>query len=422
MHASPFFMPSSATKVALSRSCALVSLLLCVPRPAVAQPPEADAPAVAARAVRAEPAPELDGRDTDAVWRLAPSLGAFRVFDPTEGGEPRFRTDVRMAYDARNLYVLVRAYDARPDSIVALLSRRDVRTPSDQIKVMIDSYHDRRTGYEFAVNPAGVKRDFYTYDDSEEDVTWDAVWDVATRIDSLGWVAEFRIPLSQLRFSARAEHTFGVMVVREVARTNERSSWPLLRRSRPGIASQFAEVTGFADFAPVRRLEVVPYAVSRNVSTARPDDAFGRAQRQSVGADLKYGIASNVTLDATVNPDFGQVEADPAVLNLSVLRGAAPLLRGGRGDLPPRRRRPAALLLAPRGTRAAAPRARGRPHAHDPRQHHHPRRGEAHRPARARRVVRCAGRGDSARGRGPHGRGARRRLRGVPRAAGLPRR
>ncbi|MEO7455804.1 MAG: sugar-binding protein, partial [Gemmatimonadaceae bacterium] len=120
---------------------------------------------------RAQRPPVIDGSDADATWQGATKIGGFRVFDPAEDAEPALRTDARIAYDEMNLYVFVRAYDPRPDSIIALLSRRDVRTTSDQIKVMIDSYHDRRTGYEFAVNPAGVKRDIYTYDDSQEDAS-----------------------------------------------------------------------------------------------------------------------------------------------------------------------------------------------------------------------------------------------------------
>ena len=153
-----------------------------------------------ATASAAERPPVIDGRDDDAIWKTATPITGFRVFDPKEDGDPLFPTEVKVGYDAENLYIFARMFDPHPDSIVSLLSRRDVRTQSEQIKIMIDSYHDRRTGYEFAVNPAGVKRDYYTYDDSREDITWDAVWDVATRIDSLGWTAEFRIPLSQIRY------------------------------------------------------------------------------------------------------------------------------------------------------------------------------------------------------------------------------
>ena len=283
--------------------------------PVPAGSPAPTMPAVA-QATRATVAPVPDGREDDAVWSSARQITGFRIYDPVEDGEPSMRTMAKVAYDDRNLYVLVRAFDPHPDSIVSLLSRRDVRTASDQIKIVIDSYFDRRTGYEFAVNPAGVKRDYYVYDDVEEDESWDGVWEAGTTVDSLGWIAEFRIPLNQLRFAERAEHTFGFGVYRDVARSNERMSWPLLRRSRFGFASQLGEISGILGLGSPRRLELVPYTVQQSVSV-RGDDGFGRDHRMAVGGDLKYGLTSNLTLDATVNPDFGQVEADPAIFNLS---------------------------------------------------------------------------------------------------------
>ncbi|MCC6317504.1 MAG: carbohydrate binding family 9 domain-containing protein [Gemmatimonadaceae bacterium] len=266
-------------------------------------------------AIRADAAPVIDGRDRDAVWRSAQVIQGFRQFDPVEDAEPTFNTEARIAYDDRNLYILVRAFDPHPDSIMALLSRRDERTQSDYIRVTIDSYHDKRTGYQFMVNPAGVQRDIYLFNDSEEDLTWNAVWESKTAIDSLGWTAEFRIPLSQLRFSDRDDHTFGIGIFREVARLNERTSWPLFRRTQFGIASQLGEIHGIRGIGNNRRLEVMPYSVQSNESRQR-GAAFGRTQRSSFGADMKVGLSSNLTLDATINPDFGQVEADPAVLNL----------------------------------------------------------------------------------------------------------
>jgi len=276
----------------------------------------APATALVTNAIRAEPAPLIDGRDSDPVWGDAQPIEGFRVFDPVEDGQPTFETTARFAYDDRNLYVIVRAFDPNPDSIMALLSRRDERTSSDYIRVIIDSYHDKRTGYQFMVNPAGVQRDIYLFNDSQEDVTWNAVWEAKTTIDSLGWIAEFRIPLNQLRFGQRDEHTFGVGVHREVARLNERSSWPLWRRTQFGIASQLGEIRGIRGIGANRRLEVMPYTVQSNQTRLRGGD-YARAQRGSLGADLKIGLSSNLTLDATINPDFGQVEADPAVLNLS---------------------------------------------------------------------------------------------------------
>src|SRR3954467_378727 len=186
----------------------LVALLLAAIAPSAGAP--GDAAAVPARAVRAP------GEITDDVWRTAPAVDAFVQREPEEGGRPSQRTEFRVVYDASTLFVRVHAFDTDPSRIVSYLTRRDDESPSDWIRVMVDSYHDRRTAFEFAVNPAGVKRDYYEYDDSREDITWDAVWDVATRIDSLGWTAEFKIPLSQIRYPHAAEHTFGIMIMRDI--------------------------------------------------------------------------------------------------------------------------------------------------------------------------------------------------------------
>jgi hypothetical protein len=274
------------------------------------------ASATTATATRATKAPVIDGRTDDGVWTTAQVIDAFRTFDPVEDGDPRFRTETRVAFDERNLYVLVRAFDPHPDSIIALLSRRDVRTQSDWIKVVIDAYHDRRTGVELAVNPVGVKRDYAIINDGEEDESWDAVWDVATKIDSLGWVAEYRVPLNQLRYPSAPTHVFGFAIWRDVARFNERYSWPLYSRRKGGLSSQLGEINGIDGIASPRRLEVAPYSVAK---TTNVPVANGYAQRGETrfGTDLKYGLTSNLTVDATVNPDFGQVEADPSVLNLS---------------------------------------------------------------------------------------------------------
>ena len=266
-------------------------------------------------ATRAAHAPVIDGKDDDEVWRTAPAVSSFREHDPVEDADPRFRTEFRIAYDSHNIYVFVRAFDKDPAAIRTTLARRDVRPPTDQIIVMIDSYHDGRSGFEFCVSPGGVKRDYAIYNDNNEDGSWDGVWDVATRIDSLGWTAEYAIPMSQLGFTSAPTHTIGFSVWRDLDRFKERVSWPGYHPSRAGLVSQFGTVTGIGDVGSTHPLEVVPYVVTKNVSTTGAS-SYGRAQRVSGGADIKLGVTPGLRLTAAINPDFGQVEADPSVLNL----------------------------------------------------------------------------------------------------------
>ena len=287
-----------------------------------------------ATAIRANTPPVIDGKDDDPAWATTPVISAFKEWRPNEGKAPRFKTEARIAYDASNLYVFVRAFDPHPDSIIKLLERRDSFTSSDMIWLFIDSYYDRRTGYEFGVNAAGVKVDQAIFDDGNEDQAWDAVWDVATRIDSLGWTAEFRIPLSQMRYSRDREHTFGMTIDRMIYRYSERESWPLIRQSKPGFVSQFGALKGLDDLEAPRKLEAVPYVVTKS-SNRIVNNAFSQRQNVAVGGDVKYRLAPNVTLDATINPDFGQVESDPAVLNLSAYESffdeRRPFFVAGRG-------------------------------------------------------------------------------------------
>ncbi|HVH09847.1 MAG TPA: DUF5916 domain-containing protein, partial [Gemmatimonadales bacterium] len=285
-------------------------------------------------ATRAIEPPVIDGRDDDPVWRDARPITEFQEWRPSEGGPPRLPTVAKVAYDAANLYVFVRAFDPHPDSIITVLARRDYFTPTDMIWLFLDSYHDRRTGYEFGVNPSGVKLDAQIYNDGNEDFAWDAVWEVATRIDSLGWTAEFRIPLSQLRYGRERSHTFGLTIDRDIYRYSQRVSWPLFRQSKAGFVSQFGEVTGLDNLEMPRRLEAAPYFVTKNAPQFTAT-GIGRDQTGTIGADVKYRVASNLTLDATLNPDFGQVEADPAVLNLSAFETffneQRPFFVAGRG-------------------------------------------------------------------------------------------
>ena len=314
-------------------ACAAVAVLLAAPVPAahaqngvpslrVAPGSTAVDPAapVSAMAVRASTAIRVDGVLDEDAWQDAQPITQFWQRDPHEGEPGSERTEARMVYGDDAIYVGVRAWDSHADQIKALLTRRDEDSPSDWIVVAIDSYHDHRTGYAFFVNPAGVKRDVYLFDDGNDDDSWNAVWDVATSRDSEGWTAEFRIPWSQLRFSAAATHDFGFQVVRMIPRLNEEQHWRLMPKDQSGVVSRFGELTGIEGIEPPRRVEVMPYVAATGAfGPAEAGNPFqtGHAGNGRMGADLNVGITSNLTLSATINPDFGQVEADPAVVNLS---------------------------------------------------------------------------------------------------------
>ena len=274
-------------------------------------------PLTMASAARAVEPPIIDGRDSDAIWRTAPEFSDFRQFEPRLDADPSFRTEFRVAFDQDRLYVYVRARDPHPDSIMRALTRRDVRGPSDQITVMVDAYNDRRTGFEFHVNPDGVKRDYAISNDTQEDISWDGVWDVGTVVDSDGWAAEFSIPLSQLRYADAPRHTFGFSVRPDIERLAERVAWPEYWPTRSGLASQLGQLEGLSEISSARSAELTPYLLTENVTTPLSNGRYGREQEVAVGGDLKLSITPNITLNATVNPDFGQVEADPAVLNLT---------------------------------------------------------------------------------------------------------
>ena len=266
---------------------------------------------------RAARAPHIDGLDTDDLWRDATVIDGFRQWEPVENGDPSFKTEARVAYDTRNLYVMVRMYDPHPDSLLSVLQRRDGMALSDDIILGVDSYHDKRTGYMFRLTPAGTMSDGYMFNDGNEDWGWNAVWEGATHVDSLGWTAEYRIPLSQLRYVPSGDNTFGIVIMRRIARKGERLSWPLFRRSKTGMVSQWAEMPGFTGLSAPRRMELLPYSVAKYGASPRGNGTPRNAAASQIGADVKLGLTSNITLDAAVNPDFGQVEADPGVLNLS---------------------------------------------------------------------------------------------------------
>jgi hypothetical protein len=279
----------------------------------------AAAPRFTALLISTPAAVRINGTLSDAVWEGATPVADFVQREPNEGAAPSQRTEFRVAYDASTVYVKVRAFDTEPEKIVGYLTRRDADSPSDWIRVMIDSYHDRRTAYEFAVNPAGVKQDGYWFNDSNRDDSWDAVWDVSVSRDAQGWAAEFRIPFSQLRFAPGDSKTLGFAVARRIGRLNETSTWPLLSRGANGYVSSFGELGGVSVARAPKRLELVPYTVA-NLTTERTGGnplLKSSAPSAAVGLDFKYALTPGLTLTSTINPDFGQVEADPAVVNLS---------------------------------------------------------------------------------------------------------
>ena len=262
----------------------------------------------------------VDGELSDAGWQSAVPVTTFVQRDPLEGAEPSFKTEARIVYDSSAIYVGVRAFDTDPSRIIGFLTRRDAGSASDWIQVYIDSYYDRRTAYQFSVNPLGVKQDAYWYNENASDDSWDAVWDVVVRHTTDGWQAEFRIPFSQLRFSGKGDGQLGFAISRQVARLNETSTWPLISKSASGWVSSFGTLNGVNIGSASKRLELVPYTVAQVLTEPRqPGKSLQKTPDPgaSIGADLKYAVTPSLTLTATVNPDFGQVEADPAVVNLS---------------------------------------------------------------------------------------------------------
>jgi len=277
-----------------------------------------------AHAARREGDIRLDGHLDESAWKKAPLIGGFTQSYPNPGAAPKDLTEARVLFDDAAIYVGVRMFDSRPDSIAAQLARRDASgIYSDWVHVVLDSYHDRRTAFRFSANPRGVKKDVFHSNDLGEDLNWDAIWEVATRVDSAGWVAEFRIPFSQLRFgSARpgADRIWGLQIMRDIARTNERDTWSPWSPRSPGFVSRFGDLDGLTNVPESRRLEITPYVstkITRAPGIAANPFFHATDTKPSVGADLRYGLPGGFTLTATVNPDFGQVEVDPSVVNLT---------------------------------------------------------------------------------------------------------
>ena len=265
----------------------------------------------------------IDGRLDEAIWQKADAVTDFTQFEPVEGAEPTFPTEVRVVYGPDNIYVGARMYDDNPEGILRVLSRRDEINKADRFWFYVDSYFNRKTAFVFAVSAAGVLADGIVDDTRRRgfgpdvDFSWDAVWEAHVAVDEKGWTVEMRIPYSMLRFPERDEQIWGVNFRRQIARLGEEDFWVMVPRTESGFVTHFGELRGLYNVRPRRNVQFYPYTVSRLRRTPTRSDNISTAREFDVGFDVKYGLSTNVILDGTFNPDFGQVESDPAVLNLT---------------------------------------------------------------------------------------------------------
>jgi len=264
--------------------------------------------------------PVIDGRLTDDCWKAGEWAGNYTQWIPNEGARPAQPTQLKILYDDKNIYVAIRAFDSLPGKIIRKAGRRDEST-GDMVGVCFDSYHDRRTGFEFDVTAAGQKIDLLITNPTNADNNWNAVWYVKTSREDSAWTAEFRIPLSQLRYGKDSLQVWGLHSWRWIDRLQQESDWEPQSSTGPGMLYLFGELQGLRGLSRSRRLEIMPYTVGKLSTFKReqgnPFADVGRRWYGNAGLDAKIGVASNFTVDLTVNPDFGQVESDPSVMNLS---------------------------------------------------------------------------------------------------------
>ncbi|MDQ7040350.1 MAG: DUF5916 domain-containing protein [Rhodothermus sp.] len=267
----------------------------------------------------------LDGQLVEPIWQQAPAATAFRQTEPIEGAAPTFPTAVRVLYGPNAIYIGAMLYDPEPHRIRRLLSRRDQFNQADWFSVAIDSYFDRKTAYVFAVNAAGVLADGILISTGsprqrgEPDLSWDAVWEAAVAVVDSGWSVEMRIPYAMLRFPRADSLTWGIFFRRDIARLSEVDEWPFIPRAirSAGVVAYFGQLQGLLGLRPRRNLQITPYLVSNGSRLQQRNGQIQSDLGADGGVDLKLGLSSNFILDLTLNPDFGQVEVDPAVLNLT---------------------------------------------------------------------------------------------------------
>lgn len=259
----------------------------------------------------------VDGVLDEEIWTNAETGWGFRQASPTRFGEASVPTTFKVAYDNDAIYFAMANWENDMDNVSSFLSRRDEIEASDLVSIYIDPYHDHTTGYNFRVNPAGVQQDAYVYDNGRRDQDWNAVWDSEVSSDEHGWYVEMRIPFSAIRFKPEDNMTWGLQVYRWLHGRGEDMGWVVWDREENGFVNRFGTLTGLQGVQNPSKLEILPYVVTRHTDPAAEGDADQWNHFQNMGADFKYGVTSNLTLNATIQPDFGQVEADPATLNLS---------------------------------------------------------------------------------------------------------
>ena len=273
----------------------------------------------AIEAVRATSAIEVDGILSESIWQRQGMTQLTQAL-PSEGASPSQKTEVWLAYDEQALYVAARMYDSAPDSIIQTLGRRDAAITADWFTFYVDPYHDHRSGFYFALSAAGSMQDGTLFNDDWDENTWDGVWEGKSTIDEKGWSMEMRIPYSQLRFRYQEHYVWGINFKRWIGRTNERDYLVYTPQKESGFVSRFVDLVGIESISESRQFEILPYVTSRAEYTQHaPNDPFNSGSRYlpGMGADLKVALGSNLTFNGTINPDFGQVEVDPAVVNLS---------------------------------------------------------------------------------------------------------
>lgn len=298
----------------------LVASLAWLPASAHGEPQQVGPPVATVAARELTGAIAIDGRLNDEAWQELSVYSDFHQRAPDEGGKPTEETEVRIGYDADAIYVGLRLFDTDPKKVSRQISRRDRSSATDFVTVYLDPRHDHLTGAVFTVSAAGVQADATIYNDFEEDNTWDAVWASAVAFDEQGWGAEFRIPFSQLRFSRGDAALWGINIQRYIYRRNEDIWLQLVPRVDRALASRFAHLSGVEAIKPQPHLELLPYVSTRTEAiAAEAGDPFNDGLRQfgSGGLDIKWRPTNAATLDVSFNPDFGQVEVDPEVINLT---------------------------------------------------------------------------------------------------------